>query len=165
MTSSENDKDTLYKDTLDEDTALPDSILFACGQNCIRSPMAEALMRHFYGSQVHVASCGVYAGDGDDFVIAVLDEMGIDMEGFVPQSFDDLEDTNFDLVVSLSPEAHHQALEMTRTMAIDVEYWPTIDPSASMGSREQILESYRSVRDATIERLKQRFGSLTARGV
>lgn len=122
-------------------------------------------MRHFYGSQVHVASCGVYAGDGDDFVFAVLDEMGIDMEGFVPQSFDDLEDTNFDLVVSLSPEAHHQALEMTRTMAIDVEYWPTIDPSASMGSREQILESYRAVRDTTIERLKQRFGSLTARGV
>jgi len=149
----------------EKDTVLPDSILFACGQNCIRSPMAEALMRHFYGGQVHVASCGVYAGDGDEFVFAVLDELGIDMKNFEPQSFDDLEDTNFDLVVSLSPEAHHKALEMTRTMAIDVEYWPTIDPSASMGSRDQILNSYRDVRDATIARLKQRFGSRTAGGV
>ncbi len=149
----------------DSDTTLPDSVLFACGQNCIRSPMAEALMRHLYGSQVHVASCGVRVGEGDEFVFAVLDELGIDMQDFEPKSFDELEDTNFDLVVSLSPEAHHQALEMTRTMAIDTEYWPTADPSAAMGSRDQILDSYRAVRDATIKRLKDRFGSMAASGV
>ena len=122
-------------------------------------------MRHYYGRSVHVASCGVKAGEGDEFVFAVLDELGIDMAEFEPKSFDDLEDTNFDLVVSLSPEAHHSALEMTRTMAIDAEYWPTADPSAAMGSREQVLDSYRAVRDATIEKLKQRFGSQSASGV
>ncbi len=144
---------------------LPSAVLFACGQNCIRSPMAEALMRHYYGHLVHVASCGVKAGEGDEFVFAVLDELGIDMADFEPKSFNELEDTNFDLVVSLSPEAHHCALELTRTMAIEAEYWPTADPSAAMGSREQILDSYRAVRDATIEKLKQRFGSQSASGV
>ena len=144
---------------------LPGAVLFACGQNCIRSPMAEGLMRHFYGAHVYVASCGVQAGPQDPFVTAVMDELGIDMSGFQSKTFEDLQDTNFDLVVSMSPEAHHKTMELTRTMAIDTEYWPTIDPTAVSGSREQVLDSYRAVRDATLERLKARFGSLAARGV
>ena len=144
---------------------LPDAVLFACGQNCIRSPMAENLMRHFYGHRVHVESCGVHAGEGDPFVEAVMDEIGIDMSAFESKTFEELEDTNFDLVISMSPEAHHKAMEMTRTMAIEVEYWPTLDPSAAIGSREQIMDSYRSVRDGIIARLKERFGTLEAYGV
>ncbi|HHI82023.1 MAG TPA: low molecular weight phosphatase family protein [Rhizobiales bacterium] len=140
-------------------------MLFACGQNCIRSPMAEGLMRHLYGHSVYVASCGVVAGEIDPFVGAVMDEIGIGIDGFRPQTFEELEDTSFDLVISLSPRAHHKALEMTRTMAIDTEYWPTMDPSAAAGSREQILDAYRGVRDNIYARLKQRFGSLAAGGV
>ena len=144
---------------------LPGAVLFACGQNCIRSPMAEGLMRHLYGHSVYVASCGVVAGEIDPFVGAVMDEIGIGIDGFRPQTFEELEDTSFDLVISLSPRAHHKALEMTRTMAIDTEYWPTMDPSAAAGSREQILDAYRGVRDNIYARLKQRFGSLAAGGV
>ena len=126
---------------------LPSAVLFACTQNVIRSPMAAAIMKHFYGHKVYVASCGVKPGQPDPFVNAVMDEVGIDMGKYRPQGFDDLEDSSFDLVISLSPEAHHRALELTRTMAIDTEYWPTMDPSITMGSREQILDSYREVRD------------------
>lgn len=144
---------------------LPGSVLFACGQNCIRSPIAEGLMRHFYGNRIYVASCGVQAGGQDPFVAAVMDELGVDMTDFESKTFEELEDTNFDLVVTMSPEAHHKAMELTRTMAIDVEYWPTFDPSVATGSREQILDSYRTVRDTTAARLKERFGSLAARGV
>ena len=86
-------------------------------------------MRHFYGNRVFVASVGVRSGEADPFVSVVMDEIGIDMRRHRPQSFEDLEDANFDLVVSLSPEAHHRALELTRTMAIEAEYWPTQDPS------------------------------------
>ncbi len=144
---------------------LPGAVLFACSQNAIRSPMAEALMRHFYGSRVYVASCGVRAGERDPFVDAVMDEFAIDMSKHRPKAFDDLEDSSFDLVISLSPEAHHQAMEMTRTMAIEVEYWPTLDPSVTGGSREQILDSYRSVRDQLLARIRERFGTVPARGV
>ena len=144
---------------------LPSAVLFACTQNVIRSPMAAAIMRHFYGHKVYVASCGVKPGQADPFVTAVMDEMGIDMAKHRPQGFDDLEDSSFDLVISLSPEAHHRALEMTRTMAIEAEYWPTMDPSITSGSREQILDSYRDVRDMLIRKIKQRFGSVAARGV
>ena len=144
---------------------LPSAVLFACTQNVIRSVMAAAIMKHFYGQRSYVASCGVRPGAADPFVAAVMDEMGIDLGKHRPQSFEDLEDTSFDLVISLSPEAHHRALEMTRTMAIDAEYWPTMDPSVTAGSREQILDSYRDVRDQLARRIRQRFGSLAASGV
>jgi protein-tyrosine-phosphatase len=145
---------------------LPSAVLFACSFNAIRSPMAAALMKHWYGSKVFVASCGVRAGELDPFTVAVMDEIGIDLTRHRPQSFDDLEDTSFDLVISLSPEAHHRALELTRTMAIEAEYWPTLDPSAaSGGSREQTLDRYREVRDGLMRRIRSRFGSLVAPGV
>jgi protein-tyrosine-phosphatase len=144
---------------------LPSAVLFACTQNVIRSVMAAAIMRHFYGRKVFVASCGVRPGEADPFLAAVMDEMGIEIGRHRSQSFDDLEDSSFDIVVSLSPEAHHRALEMTRTMAIAAEYWPTLDPSATAGSREQILDSYRAVRDQLAAKIRSRFGSLAAGGV
>jgi protein-tyrosine-phosphatase len=144
---------------------LPSAVLFACTQNVIRSVMAAAIFKHFYGHKVYVASCGVRPGERDPFVTAVMDEMGIDVSKHRPQGFDDLEDSSFDLVISLSPEAHHRALEMTRTMAIEAEYWPTMDPSVTAGSREQILDSYRDVRDMLVRKIRARFGSVAARGV
>jgi protein-tyrosine-phosphatase len=145
---------------------LPSAVLFACSHNAIRSPMASGLMRFLYGGKLFIASVGVRAAaEADPFMVAAMEELGIDMSRHRPQSFEDLDDTSFDLVVSLSPEAHHKALELTRTMAIEAEYWPTPDPSAGMGSREQILDGYRSVRDGLLIRLRGRFASAGARGV
>lgn len=144
---------------------LPGAVLFACTHNAIRSPMAAGLMKHFYGHKVFVASCGVKPGETDPFMVAAMDELGIDLKKHRPQGFADLEDTSFDVVVSLSPEAHHSALELTRTQAIEAEYWPTLDPSVASGSREQIMDSYRAVRDSLIQRLRSRFGAFGARGV
>jgi protein-tyrosine-phosphatase len=127
--------------------------------------MAAAIMKHLYGQRSYIASCGVRPGNPDPFVATVMDEIGIDLGRHRPQSFEDLEDTSFDLVISLSPEAHHRALELTRTMAIEAEYWPTLDPSVTAGSREQILDSYREVRDQLMRRIRQRFGSISASGV
>jgi protein-tyrosine-phosphatase len=137
---------------------LPGAVLFACSQNAIRSPMAEAIMKYYYGHRVFVDSCGVRAGERDGFIIEVLDEIGVDVSKHAAKSFDDLVDSSFDLVITLSPEAHHKAMEMTRTNAIDVIYWPTIDPSIISGSREQILDGYRSCRDNLVKRMRQQFG-------
>ena len=136
---------------------LPDAVLFACGQNSIRSPMAAAIMRHLFGHVVYVDSVGVRAREIDGFVIAVMDEIGIDLCGHKPKSFDELEDTSFDLIVSLSPEAQHRAVEMTRTMACEVEFWNTLDPSVIQASRETILNAYREVRDGLRARILHRF--------
>lgn len=144
---------------------LPSAVLFACTQNVIRSPMAAAIMRHMYGHKVHVASVGLKPGEADPFVAAVLQEIGIDIGKHRPHSFRDLEDSNFDLAISLSPEAQHWTKELTRTMAIETEYWPTQDPSAAVGSREQILEAYRHVRDGLARRIAERFGRQGAAGV
>jgi protein-tyrosine-phosphatase len=144
---------------------LPGAVLFACSRNAIRSPMAEAIMKHFYGHKVFVQSAGVRAGEPDPFLAEVLDEIGIDLKKHKPRSFEDIEDTSFDIAISLSPEAHHKALELTRTMAMTAEYWPTMDPSLTMGSRDQILDAYRAVRDTLIRRIRERFGTVAARGV
>jgi|GEM_PF-251147 len=140
--------------------AQPGAVLFACTLNAVRSVMAAAMLRHLKGRQIYVESAGVRAGDPDPFVAVVMDEIGIDTSRHKPQTIEDLHDTSFDLVVSLSPEAHHQALELTRTMAVDVEYWPTYDASMAIeaaGSREQILDAYRQVRDQLLDTIAKRF--------
>ncbi|HEY7749198.1 MAG TPA: arsenate reductase ArsC [Aestuariivirgaceae bacterium] len=144
---------------------MPNAVLFACSENAIRSPMAAGLMHRFYGSRIFVSSVGVRTGEIDPFAVAVMEEIGIDLSRHKAQSFDGLEDMNFDIVVSLSPEAHHRALELTRTMAIEAEYWPTQDPSVVSGSREQVLDAYRAVRDGLSSKIRGRFGTFAARGV
>ena len=143
-------------------TGLPQALLFACAQNTVRSPMAAAMFRHLYGRTSYARSAGARKGEVDPFAIAVMGEIGIDLTKHRPRTFeelDDLDGLNFDLIVTLSPEAHHRALELTRTLAADIEYWATLDPSLIKGSREQRLEGYRNLRDQLMARIKQRFGS------
>ena len=138
----------------------PQAVLFACGLNSVRSPMAAALLRQAVGTSLYVGSAGVLKGELDPFAAAVMDEVGIDIKAHRPMTFEELEDLeglNFDLIVTLSPEAHHKALELTRTLALDVEYWPTADPTAIEGSREQRMNAYRDVRDQLLQRIRTRF--------
>ncbi len=137
---------------------LPSAVLFACTLNAIRSPMAAAILHHFCGAKIYVASCGIAAGDPDPFVGMVMDEIGIDVKNHRPHSFEDLEDSAFDLLITLSPEAEKRAHDMARTMAIHVESWNIADPSHTSGSREQILDAYRAVRDDLVKKVKARFG-------
>ena len=138
--------------------ARPQSVLFACTLNTVRSPMAEAIARHYFGREIYFASAGIKRGEPDGFAIAVMEEIGVDMSGHRPHTFEDLADASFDLIVTLSPEAHHKALEFTRTMAIDVVYWPTPDATATPGSRAQMLDAYRDVRDRLTTRIKELLG-------
>lgn len=134
------------------------AVLFACSMNQVRSPMAAALLRRRWGGRIFVDSCGLRAGVGvDPFVEAVMDEMGLDLHGHRPKTFDDLEDGSFDLVISLSPEAQHRAVELSRGRAVELAYWPTIDPTVVDGSREQRLDAYRRVRDELDKRIGERF--------
>src|ERR1051325_5902805 len=138
----------------------PQAVLFACGRNSIRSPMAAALFKHLFGRTSYVASAGVRHGELDPFAVAAMEELGLDIAKHKPMTFEELEDwegLNFDLIITLSPEAHHKALELTRTLAADVEYWPTPDPTPTEGSREQRLEAYRAVRDQLSRRIRERF--------
>jgi len=136
---------------------LPGSVLFACTSNIIRSPMAEAIMKHLFGHRIYSESVGIRIGEPDPFVEQVMDEIGIDLGKHRPRTFEDLEDSSFDLVITLSPEAQHRAVELTRTMACEVEFWNTFDPSLIHGSRETVLDAYRGVRDGLLARIKERF--------
>ncbi len=133
-------------------------MLFVCGQNVVRSPMAAAIARHLFPRSMYVRSAGGRPGDRDPFTAAVMAEIGLDIGTHRAKTLEDLEDTNFDLAITLAPEAHHRVLDLTRTQALEVEYWPTADPTIATGSREQILQSYRLVRDQLEARIRKRFG-------
>jgi protein-tyrosine-phosphatase len=151
---------------------LPGAVLFACNFNQVRSPMAEALLKRLVGDRVYVDSCGLkrpamvhddvadedVAAGIDPFAEAVMAELGCDLARHRPKTFADLEDSSFDLVVSLTPEAQHRSVELARGRAADIEYWPTHDPTLTDGSREARLEAYRQVRDALARRIAERFG-------
>ena len=140
----------------------PLAVLFACGLNSVRSPIAAGLFAQMFGRAIYVGSAGVRKGELDPFAVAVMAEIGLDISRHKPITFEELEDLeglNFDLIVTLAPEAHHRALEITRTSSVDVEYWPTPDPTGIEGSREQRLEAYRDVRDQLLNRLRQRFSA------
>ena len=142
-------------------TRLPAAVLFACTMNAVRSPMAEALMKHLWGQRVFVDSVGVRSGGKvDGFVITVMDEIGLDLRRHSCKTFDGLDDGSFDLVISLSPDAQHRAVELTRTNACTVEFWRTFDPAIADGNRERRLAAYRDVRDALKARILSRFPPL-----
>jgi len=138
---------------------IPASLLFACSENSVRSPMAEALAKRLYGQASYIDSVGVRASEVDFFAAAALAELGIDVHRHHAKTFDDVDPSSFELIVTLSPEAHHQALEFTRGTAAEVEYWPVMDPSVVEGSRDMRLSAYRSTRDQILARLKARFGA------
>ena len=143
----------------------PQAVLFACAQNAVRSPMAESLLKQMFPQGLYVKSAGARKGELDPFAVAVMAELGQDISEHKPQTFEELDDwegLNFDLIISLSPEAHHKALELTRTLAADVEYWPTHDPTGTEGNREQKLQAYREVCDGLSLRIRRRFSKVGA---
>lgn len=133
------------------------SILFACNHNAVRSVMAAGIARHLLGSKVEVQSCGVHAGEINPFMIAAMEEIGIDVSKHRPRRFSDLEDADFDDIISLTPEAQHQAVEFTRNSDVQIAYWPTHDPTLAMGNRTQIMEAFRDARDRLLERIQSFF--------
>ncbi len=138
-------------------------MLFACTMNSVRSPMAESIMKFLHGQRVYIDSVGVRTGEIDGFAVAVMDEIGIDLTKHNSKTFDDLEDDYFDVVIPLSPQAQHRAVEMTRVMAVEIEFWNTFDPSIiESESRDVKLDAYRKVRDQLMERIKSRFPTTSA---
>ena len=143
----------------------PQAVLFACGFNSVRSPMAASLLQQMFPHSLYVRSAGVKKGELDPFAVAVMAELGQDISRHKPMTFEELDDwegLNFDLIISLAPEAHHKALELTRSLAADVEYWPTHDPTGMEGNREQKLEAYREVCDGLLLRIRKRFSIVGA---
>ena len=143
----------------------PQAVLFACGLNSVRSPMAESLLQRMFPQALYVRSAGVRKRELDPFAVAVMAELGQDISGHRPMTFEELDDwegLNFDLIITLAPEAHHRALELTRTLAAEVEYWPTQDPTGTEGNREQKLQAYREVCDGLLLRIRKRFSKVGA---
>ncbi len=143
---------------------LPNSVLFACTRNSVRSPMAESLLKAMLQERlgknaehlVYVDSVGLINGELDRFAVDVMKEIGVDLSRHHPKRFQDRWDTSFDLLICLSPEAYEHGQEIARTAAMDVEYWETEDPTETGGNREQRLDAYRRVRDSLKRRILDR---------
>ena len=144
--------------------SLPQSILFCCDHNAVRSPMAEGIMKKLYGTGTYVQSVGVINDlEIDGFSIAVCEEIGVELSKHRSRSFDEMERwgddlSSFDLIVALSPASQRRALELTRLFHLTVEYWPILDPTGIGETREMKLVSYRQTRDQIKSKLKEKWG-------
>ena len=144
--------------------SLPQSILFCCDHNAVRSPMAEGIMKKLYGTGTYVQSVGVINDlEIDGFSIAVCDEIGVELSRHRSRSFDEMERwgddlSSFDLIVALSPASQRRALELTRLFHLTVEYWPILDPTGIGETREMKLASYRQTRDQILSKLREKWG-------
>ncbi|MCQ0970379.1 low molecular weight phosphatase family protein [Paracoccus sp. TK19116] len=144
--------------------SIPTSVLFCCDHNAIRSPMAEGMMKKFYGHTAYVQSAGVKNDlEIDGFAIAVCQEIGVPLTNHRTRSFDEMQDWGddlggFDLIVALSPASQRLVLDMTRVFHLDIEYWPIMDPTGLADSREEKLKVYRATRDQIRDRILARFG-------
>jgi len=159
LTPQFNKSATFDEGAADARIEMPHSVLFICNFNAVRSPMAEALSKFYCGHKIYAQSVGIRAEDegANPFALAVMEEIGIDLSHHKPKRFEDLMDSSFDLVVTLSPEAQHRAIDLTRTLDCQVEYWPTLDPTAVVGNRENIIAAYRQTRDMLMTKIKKRF--------
>ena len=137
--------------------SLPSSVLFACTMNSVRSAMAEGILKKIHGDRIYVDSVGKLVGEKNGYMIQVMDEIGIDLSSHRPKTFDSLDDTSFDLIISLSPEAQHAAVELTRWMSCELVYWPTYNPDSIRGRREARLIGFRQIRDNLIDKIEGRF--------
>lgn len=135
----------------------PRSVLFTCNENAIRSPMAEGLAKAYFKRRIYVASAGVIAGKLDPFAVEAMRQINIDISHHQPKSLDDVKEEDFSLIISLTPEAQHHAVELTRANYTQVEYWPSFDPTIIEGSRETRLNAYIQVRDTLRKRIIERF--------
>ncbi|MFY2822911.1 low molecular weight phosphatase family protein [Ruegeria sp. MALMAid1280] len=148
-------------------TPLPQSVLFCCDHNSVRSPMAEGIMKKFYGTGTYVQSAGVHNDlEIDGFCISVCHEIGVELSRHRSRSFDEMQEwgddlSSFDLVVALSPASQRKALELTRIFHLDVDYWPIMDPTGLGENREEKLHHYRQTRDQIIGHLRERWGEPT----
>ena len=144
--------------------SLPQSILFCCDHNAVRSPMAEGIMKKLYGTGTYVQSVGVINDlEIDGFSIAVCDEIGVELSRHRSRSFDEMERwgddlSSFDLIVALSPASQRRALELTRLFHLKVEYWAILDPTGIGETRETKLVSYRQTRDQILSKLRKNWG-------
>ena len=144
--------------------SLPQSILFCCDHNAVRSPMAEGIMKKLYGTGTYVQSVGVINDlEIDGFSITVCDEIGVELSRHRSRSFDEMERwgddlSSFDLIVALSPASQRRALELTRLFHLTVEYWPILDPTGIGETREMKLVSYRQTRDQILSKLRKKWG-------
>ena len=145
-------------------SGIPTSVLFCCDHNAIRSPMAEGMMKKFYGRRAYVQSAGVRNDmEIDGFAVAVAEEIGVTLSNHRTRSFEEMQDWGddlggFDLIVALSPASQRMVLEMTRLYHLEIEYWPIMDPSGMAEGREAKLALYRQTRDQIRTRMLDRFG-------
>ena len=144
--------------------SLPQSILFCCDHNAVRSPMAEGIMKKLFGTGTYVQSVGVINDlEIDGFSIAVCEEIDVELSRHRSRSFDEMEQwgdnlSSFDLIVALSPASQRRALELTRLFHLTVEYWHILDPTGIGETRETKLVSYRQTRDQIVNKLKEKWG-------
>ncbi len=138
--------------------AVPQSILFVCQLNSVRSPMAEGLMRKAFPHIGDIRSCGLHLGDVNDFMVTVMRETGVDMSEHKPVMLADFQTTKFDHVIAFTKDAYAAVQSVFGEVPDTViDFWPVVDPGEGSLDVRAMLNNYRAIRDNIDARLRRTF--------
>lgn len=135
-------------------------VLFLCTGNSCRSQMAEAWVKHLKGDMIEASSAGIEKHGLDKRAIQVMAEVGIDISAQRSKLIEELEDLNFDYVVTVCDHAKESCPFFpgnAKMIHAGFEDPPALAAQAS--NEEEALEHYRRVRDqirAFVESLPER---------
>lgn len=142
---------------------MTDRVLILCTGNCVRSQMAEGLLRHLGGDAFEVHSAGSRPnGYVSPLAIEAMREIGIDISAHRSKSVSEFARQHFDTVITVCDSAAEECPVFPG--APERIHWSIWDPSAAIGSREEKLAAFRQVRDELASRLRGFLASGQAAG-
>ena len=130
-------------------------ILYVCTGNSIRSQMAEGLLRHLADDRFDVFSAGLMPSIVHPKAIEVMAEIGIDISRHKSKSILEYRDQSFDYLVTVCDSAKEMCPVFPNSKKS--LHWSIENPTDTIGTEDDILKSFRKVRDEIKERILKQF--------
>ena len=136
----------------------PLNILVLCTGNSCRSVLGEAFVNHLSQGRFKAFSAGSHPlGRINAGALATLARHGLPTEGYQSQSWDEFEEANIDILISVCDSAAGEACPAYLGKAVR-GHWGLADPGHVKGTEEEIIAAF----EATYATLEKRINQLLA---
>ena len=123
-------------------------VLFLCTGNSCRSQMAEGLCRKLHSESIEPYSAGIVKHGLNPFAVKVMQEIGIDISNHFSKTVEDIEESNFDYVVTVCDNAHETCPYFpAKTAVVHKSFDDPPKLAKNEATEEEALSHYRRVRD------------------
>ena len=120
-------------------------VLVLCTGNSCRSQIAHGYLEHFGKNKLAVFSAGIETHGVNPRAIITMKEDGVDISHHTSNNVNEYADMNFDYVITVCDNAKENCPYFPATVKSLHHNFP--DPAKAIGTEEQIMKSFRDVRE------------------